>query len=91
MRNNITALKHPTIQRAIRRAMWLAKLAAVAESKGLHAPDDYRRHSKQHYVENRHGRAIFRVDYSIATGLTVYGDESRNITKMVKQALDLIG
>lgn len=87
MRNNITALKHPTIVRKIRRAIWLAKLAAHAIEKGLPAPSDYRRHAKQHYVQNRHGRNVMRVDYSTRTGLTVWGDQSRDITDMVEAVL----
>lgn len=87
MRNNITALKHPTIVRKIRRAIWLAKLAAHAIEKGLPEPSDYYRHAKQHYVQNRHGNAIMRVDYSTYTGLTVWGDQSRNITDMVEAVL----
>jgi hypothetical protein len=87
MRNNITALQHPTIKRKIRRAIWLAKLAAHAEARGLPEPADYRRHTKQHYVTNRKGKNILRVDYNYITGLTVWGDQSRNITSMVKAAL----
>lgn len=87
MKNNITALMHPTMQRKIRRAIWLAKLAAVSTEKGIPEPTDYRRHNKQHYIQNRLGQNIMRVDYSTYTGLTVWGDCSRNITYMVEAAL----
>lgn len=87
MKLNITSLNHPTIVRKIRRAIWLAKLAAHAIEKGLPEPSDYRRHAKQHYVQNRRGRNIMRVDYNTHTGLIVWGDESRNITDMVEAVL----
>lgn len=87
MRNNITALMHPTIQRKLRRAIWLAKLAAKSIEKGIPEPSDYWRHTKQHYVQNRLGRNIMRVDYYISIGFCVWGDGSRNITKMVEDAL----
>lgn len=83
----LTSLKHPTMIRKVRRAVWLAKLAAHAQAKGLPAPADYRRHAKQHYVANRYGHLIMRVDYSIQSGITVYGDCSVNITHTIKQAL----
>lgn len=87
MHNNITALQHPTIKRKIKRAIWLAKLAAYAQAKGMPEPTDYRRHAKQHYVSNRKGRVIMRVDYSVNSGVTVWGDCSRNITALVLGAL----
>ena len=87
MRTNINALKHPTIVRKIRRAVWLAKLAAHAIEKGMVEPSDYHRHAKQHYVQNRHGQNIMRVDYSTYTGLTVWGEESRNITHKIETVL----
>ena len=78
MKNNITALNHPTIQRKLRNAIWLAKLEAKASGKT----------AKQFYVENRHGCNIFRVDVSADMQLTVWGDCSRNITAMVMQSIE---
>lgn len=74
MRNNPTAYQHPTIQRKI-------KIAALkAWFDGRKTKPSYR--SKQ-YVANRHGNYIMRIDYSMKTGFTVYGDQSRNITNII--------
>lgn len=73
MRNNITMLNHPTMQRKIRSAIWMAKLQAKATGKA----------AKQFYVQNRHGNNIMRVDVSPSLEVTVWGDCSRNITDMV--------
>lgn len=86
MRNNITALKHPTIVRKIRRAVWLAKLEAMRNHKDGHSFS----RGKQ-YVENRKGHNIMRVDWCININgcgeLVVWGDQSRNITDMVEAVL----
>lgn len=86
MRNNITALKHPTIARKIRRAVWLAKLEAMRKHKDGHSFS----RGKQ-YVENRKGHNIMRVDWCIdrhgISALVVWGDKSRNITNMVEAVL----
>ena len=85
MRNNITAYKHPTIVRKIRQALWLAKLEAVREYKNGKFPY----HAKR-YVTNRHGHNIMRVSFFIdfdGRYMQVYGDQSRNITDMIVEAL----
>lgn len=91
MRNNIAALRHPTIQRKIRHAIWLAKLEAYrfkAEDKGTCASS----WSGRQYVQNRKGHNIMRVDFRVSgwlsQSLTVWGDQSRNITNMVLQSLE---
>ena len=73
MKNNITMLNHPTMQRKIRNAIWMAKLQAKATGKP----------TKQWYVQNRHGNNILRVDVAADLSITVWGDMSRNITDMV--------
>lgn len=86
MRNNITALKHPTIVRKIRLAIWLAKLEAIRKHK-----DGYSFSRGKQYVENRKGHNIMRVDWCIDFNgygsLVVWGDQSRNITSMVEAVL----
>lgn len=86
MRNNITALKHPTIVRKIRRAIWLAKLEAMRKHK-----DGCIFSRGKQYVENRKGHNIMRVDWCININgygaLVVWGDQSRNITGMVEAVL----
>lgn len=84
MRNNITALQHPTIKRKIRRALWLAKLECLKEQR-----DGNPFACGRQYVQNRHGHNIMRVDYWPLTGIKVWGDQSRNITSMVVAALGL--
>lgn len=78
MKNNITMLSHPTIQRKLRNAIWLAKIQAKATGKT----------AKQFYVENRHGQNIMRIDVSADMQLTVWGDCSRNITTIVMQSIE---
>ena len=75
MHNNASALQHPTMQRKIRQALWLARLEHKATGK----------RSRQ-YVPNRHGRLIMRLDLG-ADGITVWGDLSRDITGMVATAM----
>jgi hypothetical protein len=77
MKNNITMLNHPTMQRKLRNAIWLAKLQAKATGKT----------AKQFYVQNRNGQNIMRVDMSADLQLTVWGDCSKNITSMVEASL----
>lgn len=83
MHNNISALRHPTIQRKIRQAIWLARLAAYADKKKTGTSGI----SKHNYVQNRHGQNIMRIDYYTNGGLVVYGDQARNITAMIQKAL----
>lgn len=91
MKNNITALQHPTIQRKIRHAIWLAKLEAYAARRydmQLHGIETRNNRGIQ-YVANRKGHNILRVDWYTIGGLWVYGDQSRNVTHLVKQALGI--
>ena len=88
MRNNITALKHPTIVRKIRRAIWLAKLEAHAKVRDCRkAQKGIAQYRGTQYVENRKGHNIMRVDWYYGSGVVVYGDQSRNITNMVEAVL----
>lgn len=77
MKNNITMLSHPTIQRKIRNAIWLAKLEALSTKKD----------ARKVYVQNRKGNNIMRVDVSKDLQITVWGDCSRNISDMVMASL----
>lgn len=91
MRNNTAALRHPTIKRSIRRAIWLAKLEA--KRKELNGTAGFVRGVQ--YVQNRKGNNVIRVDWyrgecAADSGLIAYGDQSRNITGLVQQALGLV-
>lgn len=86
MRNNITALQHPTIKRKIRHAAWLAKLEAMQKHKAGHS---FARGTQ--YIANRKGHNIMRLDYCLdhnkVPAMVVWGDCSRNITALVLGAL----
>ena len=77
MKNNTAALNHPTMQRKIRDAVWLASLQVKATGKS----------AKQFYIQNRKGQNIMRVDMSANMELTVWGDCSKNITSLVQASL----
>ncbi|MNC18084.1 hypothetical protein D3C75_659780 [compost metagenome] len=49
--------------------------------------DEMNGHGNRCYIQNRHGRNIMRIDYSRKDGFIIYGDNSRNITKVVAQAI----
>ena len=76
MRNNITALNHPTMQRKLRNAIWFAKMEAKQNGHG------------REYIENRSGDAVMRVDVFADGSLRVWGDQSRNITQMVVDSIE---
>lgn len=78
MKNNITMMSHPTMQRKIRNAIWLSKIQAKATGKT----------AKQFYVQNRNGQNIMRVDVSPSLEVTVWGDCSRNVTSMVLDSIE---
>lgn len=82
MHNNITALRHPTVMTKVRRAVWMAKLIAARKAK---QNESFPRGVQ--YVENRKGFYFMRIDWVHGVGLTAYGQESRNITKIVNAAL----
>lgn len=75
MKNNRTMLAHPAIQRKIK----IAALKAWFAARGPKGNGT----SKQHYVANRYGRLIMRIDYRESEGFTVWGDCSANITAMI--------
>ncbi len=77
MKNNITMLNHPTMQRKIRNALWMAKMTVKLTG----------RPAKQFYIQNRFGHNIIRLDMAADGQITVWGDQSRNITSMVEASL----
>lgn len=85
---NITSLKHPKIQRKIRRAIWLARLEATKKRIDNQATDWVR---GWQYVTNRKGHNIMRVDWNIdkdgTERLVVWGPYYHQITKMVEAVL----
>lgn len=76
---NRTALTHPTMIAKIRRGMYYA-------SKGMgHLMNG---HNNRVYIENAKGRNIMRLDWvGGRQGYIVYGNESRNVTRTVRNAL----
>lgn len=72
-----TSLTHPTMIAKIRLAMKLA-----ASGRG----DEMNGHGNRCYIQDRNGRNIMRLQY-IDKRFTVYGQESRDITKVVAAAL----
>mgnify|MGYP003466138365 CR=1 FL=1 len=77
MKNNITMLNHPTMQRKIRNALWMAKMTVKLTG----------RPAKQFYIQNRFGRNIMRLDMAADGQITVWGDCSKNITAMVESSI----
>lgn len=77
MYNNKTCLTHPTMIAKILLAM---KLAATGQGHLMNG------HGNRCYIQNRNGRNIMRLQY-IDKKFTVYGDQSRDITKIVADAI----
>ena len=78
MKNNITMLNHPTMQRKIRNALWMAKMTVKLTGRA----------AKQFYIQNRFGRNIMRLDMAADGQITVWGDCSRNVTRMVLDSIE---
>lgn len=76
MKYNPTAVLHPVFVAKVRAAAWLARLESIKT-----------RETARRYVENRNGRAVLRVDYSPAAGLTVWADSCRDITPQIVPAI----
>lgn len=75
----VTALTHPTMIAKIRRGMYFAQKGMGHLMNG---------HGKRVYIENAQGRNIMRLDWvGGPQGYIVYGNESANITRTVKNAL----
>lgn len=74
-----TSLIHPTMIKKIRAAMYYASKGQGHKMEG---------HGKRCYIQNAKGHNIMRLDWHGGRqGYTVWGAESRNITKMVRNAL----
>jgi hypothetical protein len=82
MRNNITAMMHPSFRARFSSAYSAARLEACRN------PYTWQRA----YVANRKGNNIMRIDLCFEDGrrigFRVWGDCSRDITKMVEDAWD---
>lgn len=75
----LTSLIHPTMIKKIRKAMYFAQKCQGHMMNG---------HNKRCYIQNAKGHNIMRLDWiGGREGYIVYGSESRNITKMVRNAL----
>lgn len=72
-----TSLTHPTMIAKIRLAM---KLASSGQGEKMNG------HGNRCYIQDRNGRNIMRLQY-IDKRFTVYGDNSKDITKVVAAAL----
>lgn len=74
-----TSLIHPTMIGKIRAAMYYANKGMGHMMNG---------HNKRCYIQNSKGHNIMRLDWvGGPKGYIVYGQESRDITKIVKSAL----
>lgn len=75
----ITSLTHPTMIAKIRKGMYYAHKNQGHMMNG---------HGNRVYIQNAQGRNIMRLNWiGGSQGFIVYGDESRDITAMVKAAL----
>lgn len=75
----ITSVMHPAFIRKIRAAMYYASKGQGHMMEG---------HGKRCYIQNRHGCNIMRLDWvGGKQGYVVWGEESRNITPMIREAL----
>lgn len=74
-----TSLIHPTMIAKIRKGMYYASKGQGHMMNG---------HGKRVYIENAQGRKIMRLDWiGGRQGYIVYGQESVNITRTVRNAL----
>lgn len=73
----VTSLTHPTMIAKIRLAM---KLASSGQGEKMNG------HGNRCYIQDRNGRNIMRLQY-MNKRFTVYGDNSKDITKVVAAAL----
>lgn len=73
----VTSLTHPTMIAKIRLAMRLAAFGNGDQMNG---------HGNRCYIQDSKGRNIMRLQYTDKR-FTVYGAESRDITKVVASAL----
>ena len=72
MRNNPTMIKHPTVLRRIRAALWLGRMEAIKTGERV-----------KHYISNRKGNNFLRVDVYPNGKIAIWGDCSIDITEMV--------
>lgn len=74
-----TSLIHPTMINKIRKGMHYAQKGQGHMMNG---------HGKRVYIQNAKGHNIMRLDWiGGREGYIVYGNESRNVTRMVRNAL----
>jgi hypothetical protein len=73
----VTSLTHPTMIAKIQLAM---KLAGTGQGHLMNG------HGNRCYIQDRNGRNIMRLQY-IDKRFTVYGDSSKDITKVVAKAI----
>lgn len=75
----ITSLTHPTMVAKIRQALYYAHKGQGHKMNG---------HGQRCYIQNRHGHNIMRLNWiGGSQGYIVYGQESKDITAMVKAVL----
>lgn len=74
----VTSLTHPTMIKKLRMALQYALLGQGHKMNG---------HRNRVYIQNAQGRNIMRLDWIGNGNYIVYGEESRTITTIVKQAL----
>jgi hypothetical protein len=75
----VTSLTHPTMIAKIRQALYYAHKGEGHKMGG---------HDKRCYIKNAKGHNIMRLNWvGGEQGFIVYGDQARNITHIVKKAL----
>lgn len=74
-----TTLKNKTFLKHIRQALWLCRLEACKTRK-----------RSTHYVQNRKGRNVIRLDIYPSGDMAAYatGTGSKDYTKLILSALD---
>lgn len=77
---SVTSLTHPTMINKIRAGLQYALMGQGHRMNG---------HGNRVYIQNAQGRNIMRLDWIGNGNYIVYGEESRTITAMVKQALKI--
>lgn len=72
-----TSLNHPKTIKRIKRALWLAKLAACKNGQ-----------RGTEYVKNKKGNNYLRIDVYKTGELQCYASRQQNVTALIKKALE---
>lgn len=75
---NVTSLVHPTMIKKIREGL---KYAALGQGHKMNG------HNNRVYIANAKGHNILRIDWKGSGKFIAYGRESKDVTDMVKEAI----